>query len=691
MRRFFALFLPLLLIVVACAGSGSSDSAPQPTSSQQGNLPPPTPVSPPQTPPPEKNPDEALPPVVKSVAPSKATVGSVGPTVIVSGDNFVERSVVQLDGAPLATTFVSATELRATIPTSQLTAVGTLRISVGTAPPGGGASQEVTFTVENPAPTLLSLNPMSVLESAPDTTLHVSGSGFVAGAQVVFGATTLTTTVASDTALDATIPAALLTTSGSVNVKVSNPSPGGGDSTTIAFTIANPNASIQSVTPGSAFVGDPPTAIVVMGSGFVAASQILFNGTALATTLAAPGELHATVPAASFVAPGDFPVAVSNPPPGGGVTAPYTFHVLYPAPSATSLSPSSTNAGAGATDVTVTGTNFFAASQITFDGAVSATTYIDGSHLKATLTAAQLASGGTIAVRVVTPAPGGGSSAALPFSVNNPAPTITSLSPASVTAGSPDRTITITGTGFIPTSAVKSNGVAVTTTYTNSTTVNATVPSAQLLFPGSVAITVTNPGPGGGTSAPKNLGINCDSSGVDVLLSSIGSTTTLSTNFAAAPTLHVFTSPLPSSGSCAATSLDTVLQPARYWVVQNTSGAPLTLAAWAVCTSDATHNDDGFITFYRRPTAPASDTERLACTGGISEGVGGSDWGSPEDGGSQFCPGLTKANGGGITLAACEKAVVHVQSWDFASGGSPSCSASAMCYTPPTTVRIAGQ
>ena len=61
------------------------------------------------------NPDDALPPVLTAVTPHKATVGSVGRSITLSGENFVPRTIVQLDGAPLATTFVSSTELRATI------------------------------------------------------------------------------------------------------------------------------------------------------------------------------------------------------------------------------------------------------------------------------------------------------------------------------------------------------------------------------------------------------------------------------------------------------------------------------------------------------------------------------------------------------------------------------------------------
>jgi hypothetical protein len=643
---------------------------------------PPPPLGGTDAPPPPPNPDDALPPVVSSVSPDKATVGSVGPTVIVTGDNFVARTVVQLDGAPLATTFVSTTELRATIPTSSLAAVGSLRLSAGTSPPGGGASKEISFDVVNPAPTLTAIAPMSVVAgTASPTSLHVTGTGFVPGATVWLGATSLTTTYGSFTALDATIPAALVTTSGSAPVKVSNPTPGGGDSTTIAFTVSNPNASIQGVTPGQAFVGAGPIALVVTGSGFVAASQVQFNGASVPTTFVSAGEVHGTVPASALANVGDFPVVVSNPPPGGGPTAPFTFHVVYPAPTASSLAPSGAMAGAAPTAVTVTGSGFFPASQITFADAPAATTYVDGSHVSATLTAAQLATGATIAVRVVTPSPGGGASAALSFTVSNPAPTITGITPASVTAGSADTPITVNGTGFSSASVVSSNGVALATTYKSATQVTATVPSAQLLYPGSVSITVTNPAPGGGTSAAWSIPIACDGSGVDVALATMGQTTTLATNFAGAPAMSVFWVDVanPWDGSCQATQLNTAqTEPARYWVIQNATGGSITLSAWAVCTADGL-SDDAYMTFYKRPTPPANDNERLACTGIVSEGNGlGLGGLSPEAGASQYCPGLTKANGQGLALAACEKAVVHVQVYSSVSA----------TYTMPPQIRV---
>ncbi|MEA2746268.1 MAG: hypothetical protein QOI41_411 [Myxococcales bacterium] len=680
-RAFCLVLLAFPALIASCAQGDPkpvTDSVVTPAATTQPNEPAPTAAPTATTPPQPINPDEAMTPEVTSVSPDKATVGSIGPSIVVAGNNFVPRSIVQLDGAPLATSFVSGTELRATIPTSKLVAVGVLRISVGTSPPGGGASKEVTFDVQNPTATLTSLSPLSVLAGAGPTTLTAAGTGFVPGAKIVYGSTDLTTTFGSSTSLSATIPASLLVSSGTAPITVVNPPPGGGTSSAISFTVANPTAAIQAINPTAAFVGSAALSMSVNGSGFVPGSIVLFNGVTLPTTVVSGSVVTAQVPASSLGAAGDFPVAVSNPPPGGGVTAPVVFRVQYPAPQSTSLAPSSAAVGSGPTDVVVTGLGFFITSQVTFDGAPAATTYQDATHLKATLNAAQLATAGTISVRVVNSAPGGGTSAALPFTVNNGVPSITSLNPGSVVAGSPDRAITITGTGFVATSTARSNGILVMTSYVSPTTLSAVVPANHLLNPGSVAITVTNPAPGGGTSAPKNLTVGCDTSGVDVALGAVGNVTTLATSFAAAPLMSCF-SDTGTDSSCAATTLDPNTQrPGRYWVVQNTAGVGVTLSAWAVCTASG-QNDDAYLTVYRRPTPPANDQERLACTGQISEGIAwGAGYSSPESGASQWCPGLTKANGGGLTLGVCEKVVVHMQPF----------STTSTLYPPPPSLRL---
>jgi hypothetical protein len=111
-------------------------------------------------------------------------------------------------------------------------------------------------------------------------------------------------------------------------------------------------------------------------------------------------------------------------------------------------------------------------------------------------------------VTVFTPAPGGGTSNAQTFTINNPVPTITSISPATRKAGGSAFTLTVNGTGFVKGSAVRWNGANRTTTYVSTTRLTATILASDIALAGTAQVTVFNPAPGGGTSNARTLTIN---------------------------------------------------------------------------------------------------------------------------------------------------------------------------------------
>ncbi len=90
----------------------------------------------------------------------------------------------------------------------------------------------------------------------------------------------------------------------------------------------------------------------------------------------------------------------------------------------------------------------------------------------------------------------------------NPKPTITSLSPASATHGGAGFTLTVSGTNYINSSVVNWAGSPRTTTYVSATEVTATINAADIAKAGSYKVTVTNPAPGGGTSAASTFTVN---------------------------------------------------------------------------------------------------------------------------------------------------------------------------------------
>jgi len=97
---------------------------------------------------------------------------------------------------------------------------------------------------------------------------------------------------------------------------------------------------------------------------------------------------------------------------------------------------------------------------------------------------------------------GGSDSSSVP---QNPVPSISSISPSSVPAGSRDITLTVEGQNFISSSVVQWGGTGKTTTYIGSTKLTAAIPAADLSSAGSAAVRVSNPSPGGGTSNTVTL------------------------------------------------------------------------------------------------------------------------------------------------------------------------------------------
>ncbi len=89
------------------------------------------------------------------------------------------------------------------------------------------------MTLLNPIPVVTSVSPQIIGVGA--FTIQVNGSGFLSGAQVMFGTTALTTTFVSSTELNATGTAAA-SQAGNVAVTVVNPAPGVNNSTTSAVT-----------------------------------------------------------------------------------------------------------------------------------------------------------------------------------------------------------------------------------------------------------------------------------------------------------------------------------------------------------------------------------------------------------------------------------------------------------------------
>ena len=188
-------------------------------------------------------------PLLSSISPESATVGSTGFTLTVDGSNFINGSSVRWNGVDRATSYVSATQLTAAIPAADVAAAGTAQVTVFNPLPGGGSSAPLTFTINaapanNPVATLTAINPTTTLAGSTGFTLTVDGSNFINGSSVRWNGVDRATSYVSATQLTAAIPAADVAAVGTAQVTVFNPLPGGGLSAPQTFTITaapNPN------------------------------------------------------------------------------------------------------------------------------------------------------------------------------------------------------------------------------------------------------------------------------------------------------------------------------------------------------------------------------------------------------------------------------------------------------------------
>jgi len=101
----------------------------------------------------------------------------------------------------------------------------------------------------------------------------------------------------------------------------------------------------------------------------------------------------------------------------GSITSTAAITLNNPAPAITSLSPTTVTVGGPAFTLVVTGTNFVSDSTVYWNGSAHATTFVNSGRLDAAILTSDIMALGQIGVTVVNPAPGGGTSNTLFFTV----------------------------------------------------------------------------------------------------------------------------------------------------------------------------------------------------------------------------------------------------------------------------------
>jgi len=491
--------------------------------------------------------------------------GSLSPTSILAGSaafvltitsnattNFVPCSVVQWVNSSsvttsLPTTFVPAVAatatspavpplLLATVPASDLLAPGSASVKLFTPIPGGGTSQAVAFTINQPTtPTITSvsamlagsttLSPTAPTCSPASFTLVVNGTDFVNGGSVVnWNGSPRPTTFVQPAAtagnptpppyLTAIIPFSDAVTPGSFPITVSN---GFALSNSVPFSVATlpgttfPAPTATLLAPAGTTAGAAQFPLTVTGTNFLPCSVIQWNGTPRATTYLSPTQLGTTILAADVSSAGSSPVPVTvfTPTPGGGTSNAISFTISPLAIASLSASttqlpstPYCSTTGFTLTVTAATGTIFTSDSVVNWNGSPRPTTFVSGTQLSAAITYADTAALGTATVFVSNSS---ASSNSLPFTMTAPtsfpAPSIVSLAPSSAAAGGGAFVLTVNGSNLLPCSVVQWNGSARTTAFVGTNGLTASIAAADIATVATDQVTVVNPSPGGGTSA----------------------------------------------------------------------------------------------------------------------------------------------------------------------------------------------
>ncbi|HEU4995185.1 MAG TPA: IPT/TIG domain-containing protein [Gemmatimonadaceae bacterium] len=228
----------------------------------------------------------------------------------------------------------SSTEITANISIGGSAASGARAFSVANAAPGGGTSATKAFTVTDPPPTIVSVSPTSAVQGQTNVAVTVTGSNFVAGTTVAFGATVTVSRLAvvNSTTLTATLTVAAGATTGFRDVIVTNGATAGGAATlTNGFTVAAPAApSISLLSPASGRVKAKLT-VTITGSNFYSGVTTFSFGDKIdvnSVSVTSPTKASVSISIGKPAAVGPRSVTVRNTPPGGSQTQQSAFTVL---------------------------------------------------------------------------------------------------------------------------------------------------------------------------------------------------------------------------------------------------------------------------------------------------------------------------------------------------------------------------
>ncbi|MCL4794620.1 MAG: IPT/TIG domain-containing protein [Bryobacteraceae bacterium] len=331
---------------------------------------------------------------------------------------------------------------------------------------------------------ITSLSPSSRPLNSGDFELTINGSGFISGAQVLFGGATLTPLSVTGTQIVVRVGNSFLQTPGPIPVRVRQAD---ANSNAVDFTVTSTGATLSSLSPSSVTAGSPDFDLTLTGSGFVQGASVLFGSTVLTPASLSATQIVVRVTTNLVTAPGSIQVRVRQ---NNVDTAPLNLTVTSaPVPSISAISPASRVAGSEGFDLTISGANFQQGATVLFGQTSLTPRSVSATQIVVAVAANLIQSPGTIPVRVRQTQV---DSNTVNFTVTAvPVPRIISLSPESREVNSGGFTLTITGENFIAGAVVRFGGDAVLTPSSLTTTqIVASVENGMIQNTGDYFVTV---------------------------------------------------------------------------------------------------------------------------------------------------------------------------------------------------------
>jgi len=162
-------------------------------------------------------------PVLMKIHPPSAPAGTPGLVLSVFGSGFTADSRVRWEGEIRDTAFISSERLKAFLPAEDFVETGVNDVTVWTAPPGGGVSGGVLFTVEKTtgtAPEIRALLPSSVTVGGVGFVLRVLGGHFTKTSGLLWNGRKIRTRVHNSRSLAAFISSRETAVPGTATVQV---------------------------------------------------------------------------------------------------------------------------------------------------------------------------------------------------------------------------------------------------------------------------------------------------------------------------------------------------------------------------------------------------------------------------------------------------------------------------------------